>query len=127
MYLQAIQAQNDYVPALNNLAMLWAEDGSTQQQALNFALAAFVRASSDASIIDTLGFVLTKNNRHEEALKVLERALSIAPNVPAIRYHKALALAGLGKKEEAKVLLHEILSGGEFEEKRDAEALMRKL
>lgn len=127
LYLQAVQAQHDYVPALNNLAMLWAEDGATQQQALNFALAAFVRASSDASVIDTLGFVLVKNNRHDEALKVLERALSIAPNASAIRYHKALALAGLGKKEEAKVLLREVLSGGEFDEKRDAEALMKKL
>ena len=126
-YLQAVQAQHDYVPALNNLSMLWADDEKTRQQALNLAMAAFVRASTDPNVVDTLGYTLVRNNRSEEALKVLERALALAPGNGAILYHQGMALAELGRTAEAVAALEKALGGGEFEERADAEKLMRKL
>lgn len=127
LYLQAVQAQHDYVPALNNLAMLWADQDATRLQAVNLAMAAFVRASGDPSVVDTLGYTLIRNNRAEEALKVLERALSLSPENPAIQYHMALALADLGRKPEALASVEKALAGGEFEERADAETLRRTL
>lgn len=127
IYLQAVQAQHDYVPALNNLAMLWADNAQTRLQAVNLAMAAFVRASGDPSVIDTLGYTLIRNNRSEEALKVLDRALSMGPDNPAIQYHHALALSELGRTDEAVAGLEKVLAGREFEERADAEKLLRKL
>lgn len=127
LYLQAVQAKNDYVPALNNLAMLWADGEETRLQAVNLAMAAFTRASSDPSVIDTLGYTLIRNGRSEEALKVLERALTLAPGHPAILYHEALALSELGRTAEALTSLEQALSGGDFEEKAEAEKLFETL
>ena len=126
-YLQAVQAKNDYVPALNNLAMLWADDEATRLQAVNLAMAAFTRASSDPSVLDTLGYTLIRSDRAEEALKVLERALSLAPGNPAIMYHQAMALAALDRKAEALTTLEQSLAGGEFEEKAEAQKLFDTL
>jgi len=127
LYLQAVQAKNDYVPALNNLAMLWADDEATRLQAVNLAMAAFTRASSDPSVIDTLGYTLIRNDRAEEALKVLERALSLAPGNPAIMYHQALALSALDRKTEALTTLEQALAGDDFEEKAEAQKLYETL
>ncbi|MDO9583029.1 MAG: PEP-CTERM system TPR-repeat protein PrsT [Desulfomicrobium sp.] len=127
LYLQAVQAQNDHVPALNNLAMLWADGEETRLQALNLATAAFTRANSDPSVIDTLAYTLIRNDRSEEALKVLERALSLAPGHPAILYHKGLALAELGRVDEALPVLEQALAGGDFEDKAEAQKLFETL
>ena len=127
LFLQAVQAQHDYVPALNNLAMLWADSEQTRPHSVNLALAAFMRANTNPSVIDTLGYTLIRNDRAEEALKVLERALALAPSNQEIMYHKGLALAELGRADEARSALEAALAGGDFEQKPNAEALLKKL
>lgn len=127
LYLQAVQAQHDHVPALNNLAMLWADNETTRLQAVNLAMAAFIRANSNPSVIDTLGYTLIRSDRAEEALKVLERALVLAPGNPVIMYHQALALMALDRKAEALATLEQALAGGEFEERANAEKLFEAL
>jgi len=127
IYLQAVQAKHDHVPALNNLAMIWADDEKTRTQALNLALAAFARANGDPSVIDTLGYTLIRNNRPEEALKVLERALVLAPGNAVILYHLGLAQAELGRSVEAKATLESALAAGDFPERPDAQKLLLTL
>lgn len=127
MYLQAVQARHNHVPALNNLAMIWANDETKRVQAVNLAMAAFVLASSDPAIIDTLGYTLIRNKRPEDALAVLTRALSLAPGNPGILYHKGLAQAELGRTSEARETLEVALAGTEFAERDDAEKLLRAL
>ncbi|WP_028577200.1 XrtA/PEP-CTERM system TPR-repeat protein PrsT [Desulfomicrobium escambiense] len=127
LYLQAVQARNDFVPALNNLAMLWADGEKTRMQAVHLAMAAFARAGTDASVTDTLGYVLLRNNRSEEALGVLERASTLAPGNREIMYHKGLALEQLGRREEARLALEEAVRGEDFGAKPEAEALLKKL
>ena len=127
LYLQAVQARHDHVPALNNLAMLWADNEKTRLQAVNLAMAAFVRANTNPSVIDTLGYTLIRNDRAEEALKVLERASDLAPGNQEIMYHRGLALAELGRADEARTALETALAGGDFEQKANAEALLKKL
>jgi Flp pilus assembly protein TadD len=127
MYLQAVQARHDHVPALNNLAMIWADDEAKRTQAVNLAMAAFVLASNDPSIIDTLGYVLIRNKRPEEALDVLARALTLAPGNPAILYHQGLAQAELGRTAEARTTLEVALAVTDFAEREDAERLLRDL
>jgi Flp pilus assembly protein TadD len=127
MYLQAIQARHDHVPALNNLAMIWADDEAKSAQAVSLAMAAFVLANSDPAIIDTLGYALIRNNRSEEALDVLARALSLAPGNSGILYHQGLAQAELGRTDEARATLEVALTGTDFAEREAAEKLLRTL
>jgi putative PEP-CTERM system TPR-repeat lipoprotein len=127
MYLQAVQARHDHVPALNNLAMIWADDEEKRPQAVNLAMAAFVLASNEPSIMDTLGYALIRNNRPEEALGVLARALTLAPGNPGILYHQGLAQAELGRTAEAKATLEVALTDSDFAEREAAEKLLRAL
>jgi Flp pilus assembly protein TadD len=127
LYLQAVQAKHDHVSALNNLAMLWADNEKTRLQAVNLAVAAFVRSNANPLVIDTLGYVLIRNERAEEALKILDRALTLAPGNPAIMFHRALAQEALGRRSEALGTLKQALAGGEFQERTEAERLLKKL
>lgn len=126
-YLQAIQAKPDHAPALNNLAMLYAEDEETRLIAMNLAMAAFTQAGNDPSVIDTLGYVLIRNKRPQDALRVLERAKALAPGNPVIKYHIALAYADLDRRQEAVEMLEVALAASEFEGRMKAEQLMRTL
>lgn len=126
-YVQAIQARQDHAPALNNLAMLWADDDKTRQQALNLAMAAFTKASNEAAIVDTLGYALLRNKRPEEALRVLDRAVALASDNGAIHYHRALALNELDRRQDAVAALEAALGAGDFGERADVEKLLRVL
>lgn len=126
-YLRAIQMKPDHAPALNNLAMLYADKEETRLMALNLAMAAFTQAGSDPAVIDTLGYVLIRNKRPEDALRVLERARTMAPANPVIKYHIALAYADLDRRQEALSMLEVALGAGEFEGRANAERLIRDL
>ncbi len=126
-YVQAIQARNDHAPALNNLAMLWADDDKTRQQALNLAMAAFTKANTDPAIIDTLGYALLRNNRLEEALRVLDRAVALAGDNGAIHYHRALTLNELDRRQDAVAALESALGTGDFEDRAEAEKMLHAL
>jgi Flp pilus assembly protein TadD len=126
-YQQAIQVKQDHVPALNNLAMLWADKENTRLQAVNLAMAAFVRSNSDPAVIDTLGYALIRSGRSAEAVKILERATELAPQNPAILYHYALAHAEAGNAKEALAALEAALAMGDFEARPEAERLLQRL
>ena len=126
-YRQAVQVRDDHVPALNNLAMLLADKEETRLEAVNMATAAFTRASGNFLVMDTLGYALVRNNEPGKGLEMLERALALSPGNPVILYHKALAQAGLGRPAEARESLEAALAGRDFEERVDAEALLKKL
>ena len=126
-YLRAIQVKPDHAPALNNLAMLYADDEETRLVAVNLAMAAFTQAGNDPSVIDTLGYVLIRNKRPQDALRVLERARALAPGNPVIKYHIALAYADLDRRQEAVEMLEIVLAASEFEGRAKAEQLMRSL
>lgn len=127
VYLQAVQARHDHVPALNNLAMIWADDVTRRGQSVNLAMAAFVLASNEPSVMDTLGYALIRNKRFEEALNVLAMALAQAPGNSVILYHQGLAQAGLGRTAEARTTLEVALAGGDFAERGEAEKLLHAL
>ncbi len=123
-YVLAVQAKPDHAPALNNLAMLWADDEKNRQAALNLAMAAFTRSSGEPAVVDTLGYALLRNNRFEDALRVLDRAVALADGNGAIHYHRALALHGLERRPEAVAELRAALATGDFGERAAAESML---
>ena len=67
-----LQEEPNYTPALNNLAYLQADNYGDPGEALDLALKAFRNAPDDPGILDTLGYVMVKNNCVQDGIKLLE-------------------------------------------------------
>lgn len=90
-YEKALRFKNDQPLALNNLAMLYADQQGYEGKALEMALQVCTLLPNDPAALDTLGYALLKNSRGGDALKVLERAKSLSPNNPDIEKHYGMA------------------------------------
>ncbi len=126
-YSKVLALSTNYVPALNNLAYLYAEDDRDMDKALQLSTRAYVLAPGDGSVNDTVGFVLLKNGKIEEALKALKRAVKLLPDNPSVHYHLALAYKASGDKAKAIENLDAALGLGAFPEKGDARTLLGQL
>lgn len=123
-YKRAFQLNRQDVVAANNLAA-----GLSEQQdlddALGFARDALALAPSNPAIKDTLGWVYYRQGRFDRAYPFLAEASAALPQHPVVRYHHAVALAKIGKQEEALLELKTALSlpGGFPEADRAARML----
>lgn len=99
-YRRAVQLDPSNAVAANNLAAGLSESQDLDD-ALGLALAALDRAPSNPAIKDTLGWIYYKKNRFDDAYRLLTEASAALPQQPAVRYHHAMALSKIGKREEA--------------------------
>ncbi len=112
---------------LNDLAWLYLQTGDSR--ALSTAQEAHRLAPNISTIDDTLGWILLRQGKPEEGLKLLEQATS-EPKLatPGMKYRLAVAFNMLGRDREARAAVEEALSSGtNFTEAKDAEALRDKL
>ena len=100
----------DYVPALNNLAYLFLEVYSDYQRAYELAARGFRLKPDDPRIIDTLGYALLKNGQAEKSILFLEKAARLLPKETAIQLHLAEAYKAAGRTKEAVASLTAIKS-----------------
>jgi len=105
-YERAIREGENSGIAANNLAWLYAEQGSNLQRALELAQAATSMAPGNPAVLDTVGVVQFKMRNYSEAIKVLETARRIAGEqrsdpqlVAQIRRHLAQAYLRAGRTE----------------------------
>jgi len=126
-YKKVLEKSEGYVPALNNLAYLYASGYGSREEALRMAITAFKREAGNAGIMDTLGFALLKNNRLADAKKVLEKAVGMLPDNPTVIYHLALAYKESGDKANALKMLDKSLKLGDFADAKAAGALVAEL
>lgn len=126
-YRTVLEKSDSYVPALNNLAYLFASGYGSKEEALRMAISASKRDPGNAGLLDTLGFALLKNNRLEDARKVLEKAANLLPDNPTVTYHLALAYIESGEKAKALKLLQKSMSQGEFADAKAAATLVAEL
>ncbi|MBV5339596.1 MAG: PEP-CTERM system TPR-repeat protein PrsT [Deltaproteobacteria bacterium] len=89
-YRKALAQSSNYAAPLNNLAYLYLDGYGTKEEALHLAERAIALEPGNPVIMDTFGFALLKNNRHQEAREYLEKALALLPGDPTIRYHISL-------------------------------------
>lgn len=123
-YKNILKAQPDNVVVLNNLAWMYNKRGDSR--ALEYAESAF-KLNKSAAVKDTYGWVLLKNNKTEQALKLLAEAASDLPGVPDVKYHYAVALYESGSKQAAFVALEELLATDvKFDGRADARLLLNK-
>lgn len=126
-YQRVLRLSRNYVPALNNLAYLYAEDNRDLPMALQLAARAYAQAPNDGSVQDTLGFVLVKNKKFDEGIAALQKAAELLPGNPTIHYHLALGYKEQGSKTQAVANLEKALSLGAFPESNDARLLLAQL
>lgn len=120
------QFENDPT-VLNNLANIYAE--TDLEKALSTARRAVSHQAGDSpALLDTVGWILTRQKQFEEALPYLRKAHALDSRDAEVRYHTAVALLGLQRDREAVTELRAALAGGaSFSGREDAQRLLGQL
>jgi putative PEP-CTERM system TPR-repeat lipoprotein len=126
-YQKVLERAGNFVPALNNLAYLYADNYGNREEALKLAIRAFRNDPQNPGVMDTLGYVLLKNDRAADAVKVLEKAVVLLNDNPTVWYHLALAYEALGNRGKAIDLLSRAANTGDFPEAVQTRELLKKL
>lgn len=125
LYEKTLNINRQYLPALNNLAYLLAENYGDRKGALELAIRAYRQLPSSAEVMDTLGFVLLKDGRFEDAIPLLEKAQAALPDHPTVQLHLGMAYQGAGQHEKAKYSLEQVLVAGNRDEALEARRILR--
>ncbi len=107
-YLAARQLRSDYLPAFVNLGNIYLQLNNLDEAEANFKRALAPDETSAASYYG-LGQIALSKRSYTDAVKYLEKALSLAPEANRLHYALAMAYRGLGDKERAQS--HLALSG----------------
>ena len=117
--------------AANNLAVLLATHRADNKASTAHAMGLVERfkGSTNASVLDTYGWVHLKAGDVKNALPALQKASEGAPKDPAIHYHLAVAYRHQGNTQAAINELEKSLAlaqqQGDFSEIEDAKALLK--
>jgi len=111
----------------NNLAWILSRLGQAEE-ALAHARAATALAPESVDFLDTLGGILLRSGSPAEAVDPLDKAWQTKPDRLDIEFHLSQALAATGKKDEALVLLRQLLAAKDpFAERAQAQDLLRQI
>jgi len=125
-YLLLNKSNPDNLLVLNNLA--WALFESGDSRALAIAEQAHKLKPDNPAIMDTLGWILVRQGQTERGIKLLQQALSNAPDAAEIQFHLASAFVQSGDPGRAQRELKRLLASGiAFPQEQVARALLQQL
>jgi cellulose synthase operon protein C len=125
IYQRALARTPDNATLLNNLALIYAQEGSPK--AIELARKAH-QILPAPEITDTLGWVLVRAGQFDEGLTHLRDAQTRAAAEPGIGYHIAYALDRMGRPDEALAELKRLFGKDtDFPERDDAGTLRRAI
>lgn len=120
-YEKLLTLSADYVPALNNLAVLYAEHLGQLDKAYDLAKRARELARNDAHVADTLGWILFKRRDYGNALPLLQESAAKTPEAPTYQFHLGMAHYMLGEEAPARIALQKASdTSADFPGKDDA-------
>jgi Flp pilus assembly protein TadD len=97
-------------------------------QALEYAEKAHQLAADNPAVLDTLGSILIEQGNTTRGLPLLRKAVSLAPDMPDIRYHLALGLIKANDKASARKELEQLVGTGKnFADIGEARALLKEI
>jgi tetratricopeptide (TPR) repeat protein len=108
-YEATVSGSKDAPAASNNLAYIYAEQGTNLDVALELATAAKRGLPDDPGVDDTIGWVYYKKDLPAMAVRPLEDSLKKLPDSAAVLYHLGLTYAKLGDKAKAREALERSL------------------
>jgi predicted Zn-dependent protease len=104
---------------------LYAEAGTNLQQALDLAQGAVAEMPDNASVNDTLGYILLLTNHPVLAIPQLSRSVALESKNPVYHYHLGKAYFANGELSKAKDSLSRALKLGDtFKGADDARQLL---
>ena len=110
----------------NNLAWLYHSVGDPKARAA--AEYAYNLDPQSPNVLDTYGWILVQEGEAQHGLQLLREAFTRSSATVEIRYHIAVALAKLGRTDEAIRELQQALQAGrQFAGAEDARALLARL
>jgi tetratricopeptide (TPR) repeat protein len=128
IYEKLLAVNPEFLPALNNLACIYAEQVSKLDRAYELAQKARTLQPKEALIADTLGWVIYKRGDYQQALPLLqEAAVGLADN-PEIQFHVGMASYMMGQADAAhKALQRAADSPADFPGKQEAKRRLASL
>lgn len=99
---RVIEIDPNHVQGLNYLAFTWAEQGLHLNEAEQLARKAMTLEPKDGYVLDTLGWILFKQNKLTESIKMLEAAHKYQSTVSVIAEHLGDAYYKQALVEKAK-------------------------
>ncbi len=108
-YETTVNGQGNAPIAANNLAFMYAEEGTNLDVALQLATSAKQLMPNDPSIDDTIGWIYYKKDLPSLAVGPLQESLTRRPNAPEVLYHLGMTYAKLGDKPKAREALERAL------------------
>src|SRR5205823_659158 len=104
-YEKLLALRPDFVPALNNLAYLYAERLNQLDKAFDLAQKAHDVAPAEATVADTLGWILYRKGDYQRALALLEEAGQKMADNPEVQFHLGMASSMMGHEGAARSAL----------------------
>jgi tetratricopeptide (TPR) repeat protein len=120
-YEKLLALNPDFVPALNNLAVLFTDQFNQLDKAEEFARKARTLRPDDPSVADTLGWILYKRADYNQAMALFSESARKMPDSPEVQFHLGMASYMMGKTEEARTALQKaVASPSDFSGKEEA-------
>jgi tetratricopeptide (TPR) repeat protein len=131
IYNQLLERRVAPIVVKNNLAYLLAEHRPTPEnlaRAKELITPVLDDNPEDPRLLDTMGWILCKQNDLAQAKNYLERAVAKAPEHPVLQYHMGFCLAKLGETAAARTALEKALAAkGDAPYKDEARKLLDSL
>ena len=109
-FLKALEYEPEQPYVLNYLGYSWVERGKNLDQAQAMIERAVQQRQNDGYIVDSMGWVLYRLGKYQEAVTHLERAVQLRPQDPVINDHLGDAYWRVGRQHEARFQWHRALS-----------------
>jgi tetratricopeptide (TPR) repeat protein len=104
-YEKVLSINPNFVPALNNLAYVYTEHLKNLEKAYDLARKARELAGENATVGDTLGWVLYKRGDYQQALPILQESAQEVADNPEMQFHLGMTAYMMGQTDLARVAL----------------------
>ena len=105
LFDQLLEKNPSHVLALNNVAVMLADQAETRDQALEYVDRAIKLRGMQAMLADTRGWILLQQDKLAESHRHFERAIQDTPTDPRFHFHLALAKQRQGDATGARASL----------------------
>jgi len=127
-YEKVLALNPNFTPALNNLAYIYSEKLNNLDRAGELARKAHELAPAEPSVQDTLGWVLYRQGKYQEAAELLEQSASKSPGNGEIQFHLGMANYMMGRLDGARAALEKaVAASGDFPGKDEAKSRLALL
>ena len=109
-YEKLLAENPDFTPALNNLAYLYASQFKELDKGQELAKKAHQLQPDDASVTDTLGWILYKKRDYPRALSLLQESAAKLSDNAEVQFHLGMANYMMGRIAPAKEALQKAVN-----------------